>query len=90
MSTEHIPNDEEIAKQKSETYQALSSFHETCMATSPEEDNSMLFDKYEYDDDPNIAEYWECKDGAISFAVPMDPAAGLKKGMIEISFYQLL
>ena len=79
MSKEHIPNDQEIAKQKSETYQALSSFHETRAIKDP--DNKSLLDDFDEEDDPNLAEYWECKDGAIAYAVPIDPAAGLKKGI---------
>ncbi|KAL3774757.1 hypothetical protein ACHAWO_012082 [Cyclotella atomus] len=65
------PNEQEIAQQKSETYQALSSFHET---------------QSDYDDeqeDAPMARYWECKDGAISYSVPIDPAAGLKRGLIS-------
>ena len=69
-SENNIPSEKEIAQQKAETYQALSSFHETRM-DGDDEDNA------------NIAEYWECKDGAISFPVPMDPAAGLKKGTVS-------
>ena len=81
MTKDHLPNDQEIAEQKSETYQALSSFHETRATKDP--DNQSLFDDYEEEDDLNLAEYWECKDGAIAYAVPMDPAAGLKKGIVS-------
>lgn len=34
-------------------------------------------------DDSTMAKFWECKEGAISYAVPIDPAAGLKKGVIS-------
>lgn len=82
MSSEHAPSEQEIAKQKAETYQALSSFHETRAAARNAGDTS-LFGGYDDDQDANMAEYWECKDGAVSFPVPMDPAAGLKKGAIS-------
>ena len=83
MSNEHIPNTQEVAKQKSETYQALSSFHETRAANTDPDKVSPLFDEYQEDVDSQMADYWECKNGAISYNVPMDPAGGLKKGIVS-------
>eukprot|EP00804_Cyclotella_cryptica_P007249 CCRYP_017872-RB/>CCRYP_017872-RB protein AED:0.01 eAED:0.01 QI:49/1/1/1/1/1/2/538/616 len=87
MSNNSMPNKGEIAQQKAETYKALSSFHETRFPESAisNKDTSFFDGMYEDgpDDESNMAEYWECKEGAISYAVPMDPAAGLKKGVIS-------
>lgn len=79
-----MPNKAEIAQQKAETYKALSSFHETRFPESVVSNKGSSFFGGIYedgtDDEPNLAEYWECKEGAISYVVPIDPAAGLKKG----------
>ena len=84
MSNEHIPNEQEVAKQKSETYQALSSFHETRAANTDPDNVPPLFDDYQDDiDAQKMADYWECNNGAISYNVPIDPAGGLKKGIVS-------
>jgi hypothetical protein len=82
MSSEHTPNAQEIQKQKAETYQALSAFHETRSAAN-RDDSTLPFGDYDDEQDSHMAECWECKEGAITYAVPMDPAAGLKKGIIS-------
>lgn len=93
-NTNNMPSEQEIQQQKSEAYQALSSFHETVSSTadgittgdgqsvSPA---SLLagLDLGLEDEDVPMAECWDCKDGAITYVVPMDPAAGLKKGVIS-------
>ena len=83
MSNNSMPNKAEIAQQKAETYNALSSFHETRSPVS-NMGSSFFEGIYDYgtDDESNAAEYWECKEGALSYVVPMDPAAGLKKGRL--------
>ncbi|KAL7487549.1 hypothetical protein ACHAW6_013144 [Cyclotella cf. meneghiniana] len=87
MSNNSMPNKAEIAQQKAETYMALSSFHETRFPESAVSNKGSSFFEGIYEDgtdaEPNLAEYWECKEGAISYVVPMDPAAGLKKGVIS-------
>ena len=34
-------------------------------------------------EEANKAEYWKCDEGAVTYGVPMDPAAGMKKGVIS-------
>lgn len=88
---DNIPTDEEIVQQKQEAYNALASFHETSHSFTQSSNRQLQSLMAGIDDQlgdlqsPGIdqAKYWECKDGAITYAVPMDPAAGLKRGTVS-------
>lgn len=97
-SYDSLPSQDEIAKQKSEAYNALSSFHETTASltmttTTTSSSQAMiqsllcgLDNDFSGDDDKQNnqrPEYWMCRNGAITYSVPMDPAAGLKRGTIS-------
>jgi len=94
-NNDNIPTQNEIDQQKSEAYNALSSFHETIhKTTQSSSNNSQIRDLFkgldtigmseeEISNEQSKAEYWECSDGAITFAVPIDRQAGLKKGIIS-------
>ncbi len=90
-----MPSNDKIATQKHEVYAALALFQETSLSL-PDALSllSMLSSrmssifcglKDEYDDLSlsslsRRAEYWLCINGATSYAVPMDPAAGIGIG----------
>ena len=85
-----IPSAEEVVQQKQEAYTALASFHETAHSLTQSSSSQLLSlmkgvdtGGDEEDGDEVKAEYWSCNNGAISYSVPMDPAAGLKKGVIS-------
>ena len=94
-NNDNIPTQNEIDQQKSEAYNALSSFHETIHKTqSSSTNNSQIRDLFkgldtigmtddELSNEQSKAEYWECSDGAITYSVPIDRQAGLKKGIIS-------
>ncbi|KAL7535833.1 hypothetical protein ACHAWF_005289, partial [Thalassiosira exigua] len=86
----NMPSQEEIAQQKQEAYNSLSSFHETSSLTrSSSAQLSSLMRDFDTiggareDEEEVKPKYWECRDGAITYSVPMDPAAGLKRGVIS-------
>lgn len=85
----NMPTADELNTQKAEAYNALSSFHETSTSQTQTDQMSSLLaglDTMGLDgssDEEVKADYWECVDGAITYAVPMDPAGGLKKGRIS-------
>jgi hypothetical protein len=85
----NMPNADELMAQKAEAYNALSSFHETSStAMQSEQIGSLLqgLDTIGLDgssDEEMKAEYWECAKGAITYSVPIDPAAGIKVGRIS-------
>ncbi len=90
-----MPSNDEIATQKREVYAALSLFHETS-SSLPNASSLLLMSSFRMwsifcglEDEYNKsllslllrrADYWSCIDGASSFAVPMDPAAGIGIG----------
>lgn len=84
-----MPTADELNTQKAEAYNALSSFHETSTSQAQSDQVSSLLaglDTMGLDgssDEEVKADYWECADGAITYAVSMDPAAGIKKGRIS-------
>ena len=81
----NMPSQEEIAQQKQEAYQALSSFHETSSLaqSNSAQIKSLLKDIDTIDDDEQAKpEYWGCS-GATTYIVPMDPAAGIKRGVLS-------
>lgn len=84
-----MPNADELMAQKAEAYNALSSFHETSStAMQSEQIGSLLqgLDTIGLDgssEEEMKAEYWECAKGAITYSVPIDPAAGIKVGRIS-------
>ncbi|KAL7535729.1 hypothetical protein ACHAXR_006695 [Thalassiosira sp. AJA248-18] len=93
-SSSNIPSEEEIVRQKQEAYNALSSFHETSYSltqSSSTQIKSLLKDldtigiNNGEDDEGEQTKpvYWRCSKGAITYSVPMDPAAGLKRGVIS-------
>lgn len=94
-NNDNIPTQNEIDQQKSEAYNALSSFHETIHKTTQSpSNNSQIRDLFkgldtigmtedELNNEKSKAEYWECSDGAITYTVPIDRQAGLKKGIIS-------
>ncbi|KAL7444215.1 hypothetical protein ACHAXH_007226 [Discostella pseudostelligera] len=91
-SYDNLPTQDEIAQQKSEAYKALSSFHETTASlprmtttSSSQKKIQSLLSGLDDDDEKQIQrpEYWMCQNGAITYSVPMDPAAGLKRGTIS-------
>jgi len=94
-NNDNIPTQNEIDQQKSEAYNALSSFHETIhKTTQSSSNNSQIRDLFkgldtigmseeEISNEQSKAEYWECSDGAITYSVPIDRQAGLKKGIIS-------
>ncbi len=90
-----IPSNGKIAMQKHEVYAALSSFHKTSSSLPNASSLSLMSSsgmwlifcglKDEYNKSLLLslsrrAEYWSCIDGATSYAVPMDPAAGIGIG----------
>jgi hypothetical protein len=90
-----MPSNDEIATQKREAYAVLSSFHETSsslpdtLLSSSMSSSRMwsifcgLEDKCNESLSSSLsrcAEYWLCINGATSYAVPMDPAAGIGIG----------
>ena len=86
-ASDSLPTEAELVQQKGEAYTALL-YHETKsfagQRSAPiksiiEEATASLMPD---DDDDSKADYWECSDGALCFQVPMDPAAGLKSGVI--------
>eukprot|EP00984_Skeletonema_dohrnii_P006655 scaffold2366_cov122-Skeletonema_dohrnii-CCMP3373.AAC.15 len=85
----NMPTADEIMAQKGEAYNALSSFHETSTSQTQSDQVSSLLaglDTMGLDggsDEEVKADYWECADGAITYSVSMDPAAGIKKGRIS-------
>ena len=85
----NMPNADELMAQKAEAYNALSSFHETSStAMQSEQIGSLLqgLDTIGLDgssDEEMKAEYWECARGALTYSVPIDPAAGIKVGRIS-------
>jgi len=85
----NMPTADEIMTQKGEAYNALSSFHETSTSQTQSDQVSSLLaglDTMGLDggsDEEVKADYWECADGAITYSVSMDPAAGIKKGRIS-------
>lgn len=94
-NNDNIPTQNEIDQQKSETYNAMSSFHETIHKTTQSSStNSQIRDLFkgldtigmtddELSNEQSKAEYWECSDGATTYTVPIDRQAGLKKGIIS-------
>lgn len=84
-----MPSQDEIAQGKSEAYNALSSFHETSSlaASSPSDQIKSLLaglDTFGDEEEEQVKpDHWYCKAGAITYTVPMDPAAGLKRGQIS-------
>jgi len=85
----NMPTADEIMAQKGEAYNAISSFHETSTSQTQSDQVSSLLaglDTMGLDggsDEEVKADYWECADGAITYSVSMDPAAGIKKGRIS-------
>ena len=85
----NMPTADELMTQKAEAYNALSSFHETSsLQTKSDQVRSLLrgLDTMGIDGITNEevkAEYWECAQGAITYLVPIDPAAGIKVGCIS-------
>jgi hypothetical protein len=85
----NMPTAEEIMTQKAEAYNALASFHETSSSQTQSDQLSSLLaglDTMGLDggsDEEIKADYWECAQGAITYTVSMDPAAGIKKGRIS-------
>ncbi len=93
-----MPSNDEIATQKRKAYAVLSSFHET-LSSLPNASllSSMSslrmwsifrgledeYDKSSSSSSSRRAEYWSCIDGATSYAVPMDPAAGIGIGRLS-------
>ncbi|KAL3777161.1 hypothetical protein ACHAW5_000148, partial [Stephanodiscus triporus] len=84
-----MPSADEIATQKREAYDALSSFHETSSSLPSASSSSSsrmrslirgLLDDDDLGSSTRRAECWSCIDGATSYAVPMDPAAGIGAG----------
>jgi hypothetical protein len=90
-----MPLNDKIATQKHKAYAALSSFHKTSSSLpnatlSSSMSSSRMWPifcglKDEYNKSSSSlssrrAEYWSCIDGATSYAVPMDPAAGIGIG----------
>ena len=94
-NNDNIPTQNEIDQQTSEAYNALSSFQETILQTTQSpSNNSQIRDLFkgldtmgmtedELSNEQSKAEYWECSDGAITYTVPIDRQAGLKKGIIS-------
>eukprot|EP00571_Detonula_confervacea_P008200 CAMPEP_0172322168 /NCGR_PEP_ID=MMETSP1058-20130122/45166_1 /TAXON_ID=83371 /ORGANISM="Detonula confervacea, Strain CCMP 353" /LENGTH=658 /DNA_ID=CAMNT_0013037829 /DNA_START=46 /DNA_END=2019 /DNA_ORIENTATION=+ len=90
-NNDNMPSQEEIAQQKSEAYNALSSFHETSSLaqSSPSDQIKSLLQGLDTigmgdDEEEQIKpDNWMCKTGAVTYTVPMDPAAGLKHGIIS-------
>lgn len=83
-----MPSQDEIAQQKSAAFNALSSFHETSSltaATSSDQIKSLLegLDIGMEGEEQIKPDHWMCEQGAIAYAVPMDPAAGLKRGKVS-------
>ncbi len=90
-----MPLNDKIAMQKRKAYAALSLFHKT-LSSLPNASSSLsmlssrmwsifhgLEDEYNKSLSLSLsrrAEYWSCIDGAMSYAVPMDPAAGIGIG----------
>ena len=82
----NMPSQEEIAQNKQSAYNALASFHETSSSlTSSTQIKSLLagLDDGLGEEEQVKPEYWSCSKGAITYNVPMDPAAGLKRGVIS-------
>jgi hypothetical protein len=93
-----MPLNDKIVTQKRKVYAALSSFHET-LSSLPEASSSLsmsssrmwsifcgLEDKYNellLSLLSRHAEYWSCIDGATSYAVLMDPPAGIGIGRLS-------
>jgi hypothetical protein len=90
-----MPLNDEIPTQKREAYAALSLFHETSSSLPNASSSSLMLSsqmwsifrglKDEYDESSlslslRHMEYWSCINGATSYAVPMDPAAGIGIG----------
>jgi hypothetical protein len=88
-----MPSIDEIAKQKREAYEALSSFHETSSSLpSPRDASSSsssssrtrsllrVLREDRQGSSTGQAECWSCVGGAMAYAVPMDPAAGVGGG----------
>lgn len=82
----NMPTAEEIMTQKAEAYNALSSFHETSASQKQTDQLSSLLAGLDSGSDEITADYWECAQGAITYTVSMDPAAGIKKGRISNSY----
>ncbi|EJK44097.1 hypothetical protein THAOC_37395 [Thalassiosira oceanica] len=87
-ASDSLPTEAELVQQKSEAYNALL-FHETKSLTGQSSSaqiksiiESATASLMPDDDEASKADYWECSDGALCFQVPMDPAAGLKRGVI--------
>jgi len=95
---DNLPSQEEIVQQKSEAYRALSSFHETSSSTASSSSSSSKNSQVEslmsgletigmspaeLAEEESKPLYWKCANGALTFRVPMDPAAGLKHGTIS-------
>ena len=91
-SNDNMPTQDEISQQKSEAYNALSSYHETSTSftsSSSTQIQSLLqgldtigMTTTELDEE-NKAEYWSCNKGAITYPITMDRSQGLKKGIIS-------
>jgi len=81
----NMPSQEEIAQNKQAAYNALASFHETSSSlTSSTQIKSLLAGLDDGGEEEQVKpEYWSCSNGAITYKVPMDPAAGLKRGVIS-------
>ena len=82
----NLPSADELMAQKAEAYNALSSYHETSSSQTQSDQISSLLAGLDTRLDGNSFDYWECLHGAISYAVSMDPAAGIKKGRISKSY----
>jgi len=93
-----MPLNDEISMQKREAYAVLSLFHETSSSLSDASSLSSMSSSWmwsifcdledEYDKSSSLllsrhAEYWSCINGATSYAVPMDPAAGIGIGRLS-------
>ena len=85
----NMPTAEELMTLKAEAYNALASFHETSSSQTQSDQVSSLLaglDTMGLDggsDEEVKADYWECAQGALTYNVSMDPAAGIKKGRIS-------
>jgi hypothetical protein len=90
-----MPSNDEIATQKRKAYAVLSLFHEMSSSLPNASSSSLmpsswmwsilcgLEDKYNESlssSSSRRAEYWSCINGAMSYAVLMDPAAGISIG----------
>ena len=93
-SNDNMPTQDEISQQKSEAYNALSSYHETSTSfASSSSSNTQIQSLLQGLDTigmtttelekENKAEYWSCNKGAITYPITMDRSQGLKKGIIS-------